>query len=52
MNYFHGKIIIGVLYKRKGNLGYGECSQYLAYCIESQGAGFGIEGSVVESSFR
>ena len=46
------EFIIGVLYKRKGNLGYGECSQYLAYCIESQGAGFEIQGLVMESSFR
>ena len=46
------KFIISVLRNRKGNLGYGDCSKYLAYSIESQVLGFGIQGLVVESFFR
>ena len=33
---------LGVLHNRKGNLGYGNRSKYLAYSIESQVVGFGI----------
>ena len=46
------EFIISVLRNRKGNLGYGDCSKYLAYSIESQVLGFGIQGLVVESFFR
>ena len=46
------EFIIGVLHNRKVNLGYGDCSKYLAYSIESQAVGFGIQSSVVESFFR
>ena len=53
MNELHGKeFIIGVSHNRKGNLGYGDSSKYLAYSIESQVVGFGIQASLVESSFR
>ena len=41
------ELIIGVSHNRKGNLGYGDCSQNLAYCIESQVVGFGIEALVM-----
>ena len=37
------EFIIGVLYNREGNLGYGEYSKYLAYSIEIQVVGFGIQ---------
>ena len=40
------EFIIGVLYDREGNLGYGDCSKYLAYFIESQIVGFGIQASL------
>ena len=43
---------IGILHNRKGNLGYGDCSQHLAYSIESQLVGFGTQASVMESAFR
>ena len=43
---------VSVLPNRKGNLGYRDYSKYLAYSIESQLVGFGIQGSVVESFFR
>ena len=46
------EFIIGVSQNRKVNLGYGDCSKYLAYSIESQVVGFEIQASVVESSFR
>ena len=46
------EFIISVLRNRKGNLGYCDCSKYLAYSIESQVLGFGIQGLVVESFFR
>ena len=46
------EFIVSVLRNRKGNLGYGDCSKYLAYSIESQVLGFGIQGLVVESFFR
>ena len=46
------EFIISVLRNRKGNLGYGDCSKFLAYSIESQVAGFGIQSSVVEFFFR
>ena len=47
------EFIIGVLYNREGNLGYGDCSKYLAYSIESQIVFIGIQASVlVESFFR
>ena len=36
------EFIIVVLRSRKGNLGHGNCSKYLAYPIESQVVGFGI----------
>ena len=53
MNEVHGKeFIIGVSHNKKGNLGYGDCSKYLAYSIESQVVGFGIQVPLVESSFR
>ena len=45
-------IIICVSYSRKGNVGYGDCSQHLAYSIESQVANFGIQVSLMESAFR
>ena len=40
------EFIVDILHKIKGNLGYGTCSKYLAYSIESQVVGFGIETSV------
>ena len=46
------EFIIGVSRSMKGNLGYGDCSTYLAYSIESQVVGFRIQASVVESFFR
>ena len=46
------KFFICVSHKRKGNLGYGGCSQHRAYSIESQVVGSGIQASVMESSFR
>ena len=46
------ELIIVILHSRKGNLGYGDCSQHLAYSIESQVVGFGIQASLMESAFR
>ena len=46
------EFIISVLHNRKGNLGYGDCSKNLAYSIESQVVGFGIQALVVESFCR
>ena len=46
------EFIIGVSHNKKGNLGYGDCSKYLAYSIESQVVGFRVQASLVESSFR
>ena len=40
------EFIIGVLHNRKGNHGYGTCSKYLGYSIESQVLDFGIEALV------
>ena len=37
----------GVLHNKRGNVGYGDCSKYLPYSIESRVAGFGIQASVV-----
>ena len=45
------ELIIGVSHNRKGNLSYGDCSQNLAYSIESQVVGFGMQASVMESAF-
>ena len=42
------EFIVDILHKIKGNLGYGTCSKYLAYSIESQVVGFGIVVEVVE----
>ena len=36
------EFIIGFSHNRKGNLGYSDCSKYLAYSIESPFADFGI----------
>ena len=46
------EFIICVSHNRKGNLGYGDCSQHLAYYLESQVVGFGIQASVMETAFR
>ena len=46
------KFVICVSHNRKGNLGYGGCSQHLAYSIESQVVGSRIQASVMECSFR
>ena len=46
------EFVVGVLHNREGNLGYGDCSKYLAYSIESQIVGFRIQASVAESFFR
>ena len=46
------EFILGVLDYRKGDLGYGDCSKYLAYSSESQVVGFGIQALVVESFLR
>ena len=46
------EFITGVSHNRKGNLDYRDCSKYLAYSIESQIEGFGIQTSVVGFSFR
>ena len=46
------KNLLRVLHNRKGNLGYGDCPQHLAYSTESQVVGFGIQASVMESAFR
>ena len=45
------EFVLGIPHNRKGNLCYDDCSNYLAYSNESQVAGFGIQASVVESSF-
>ena len=42
--------MIGVSAQQK-NKSYSDCSKYLAYSIENQVAGFGIQASVVESFF-
>ena len=36
------EFITGVLHNRQENFGYGTCSKYLGYSIESQVAGFRI----------
>ena len=41
------EFIISVLRNRKGNLGYGDCSKYLAYSIESQLWNTGIGGEIL-----
>ena len=47
-----GAILLGynfprtVLHNRKGNLGYGTCSKYLAYSIENQVVDFEVQASV------
>ena len=46
------EFIIDISHNKKGNLGYGDCSKCLAYSIESQVVGFGIQVLAVESSFR
>ena len=46
------EFIIGVSHNNKKNLGDGDCWKYLSYSIESQVVDFGIQTSVVESSFR
>ena len=46
------EFIRGVSHNRIGWLGYSDCSKYLAYSIEIQVTGFGIQVSVVESFFR
>ena len=38
--------------EQKGNLGDGDFSKDLAYSIERQAVGFGIQGLVMESLFR
>ena len=43
---------LSVLHNRKGNVGYGQCSKYLAYSIDSQLVGLGTQGLVVESFFQ
>ena len=35
-----------IVHNRTGNLGYGTCSKYLTYSIESQVVGFGIQASM------
>ena len=45
------EFITGVLHNRKNNFGYGTCSKYLAYSIESQFASFRIQTSVVKSFY-
>ena len=52
ITFMEEELIIGVSHNRKGNLGYGDCSQHLAYSIESQVVGFGTQASVMESAFR
>ena len=37
---------------RKESLGYGTCSKYLAYSIESQAGGFRMQASVMKSFYR
>ena len=46
------ELTTGISHNRKGNLGYCDCSQRLAYSIEIQFVGFGIQASVMESAFR
>ena len=46
------EFITGVLHNRKESYGYCICSNYLAYSIESQAAGFRIQESVMKSFFR
>ena len=46
------EFITGVLHNRQDNFGYGTCSKYLAYSIESQVAGFRIQASVMKSFYR
>ena len=45
-------MLLSILHNRKGNLGQGDCLKYLAYSIESQVVGFGIQVSVVRIVFR
>ena len=46
------EFIAGVLHDRKEIFGYGTCSKYLAYSIESQAVGFRIQASVMKSFYR
>ena len=46
------EFILGALDYRKGNLCYGDCTKYLAYSIEIQVVGFGIQALVVEFFLR
>ena len=46
------EFIIGTLHNRKENFGYGACSKYLAYSIESQVVGLRIQMSVIKSFYR
>ena len=46
------EFVTGVLHNRKESYGYCICSNYLAYSIESQAAGFRIQESVMKSFFR
>ena len=46
------EFIIGTLHNRKENFGYGTCSKYLAYSIESQVVGLRIQMSVIKSFYR
>ena len=46
------EFIIGVSQNRKRNLGYSDCSKFLAYSIESQVVGLEIQALVMESSCR
>ena len=41
------EFILRVLHNRKRNLGYGDCSKYLAYSIESQLWNTGIGGEIL-----
>ena len=41
----------GVMH-RKESFGYGTCSKYVAYFIESQAAGFRMLASVIKSFYR
>ena len=45
------EFITGVLHNRKESFVYGTCSNYLAYSIESQVAGFGIQASMKNSFY-
>ena len=41
-----------MVHNRKENFGCGTCSKFLAYSIESQVGGFGIQSSVMKSFYR